>query len=317
MKKLRLGIDGPEVSALCLGTMYFGNRIDRNTSYDLLDQYAAAGGSFLDTANNYAAWVPGFEGGESEILLGQWLRDRQNREGMFIATKSGFGYAGVTPGLNAEQIEKECENSLRRLGIETIDLYYSHWDDRDISIEERMKAYENLVNKGKIRYVGASNHRAWRMEEARILCQSQNLPAYCCIQQRFTYLHPAPGVNFHPQVAANDDLIDFCRNREVTLLAYTPLLKGSYSRTDRPLPETYKSPTNDIRLATLKSVAADMGVMENQLVLAWLLQQDPPVIPVVGASNRAQLSENLAGLDIRLSVDQLEKLKCVGTVKVF
>ncbi len=317
MKKQRLGIDGPSVSAICLGTMYFGNQTDGETSYAILDDYVAAGGSFLDTANCYAAWAPGFNGGESETLLGQWLRDRHNREEMFIATKSGFGYSGVEPGLRADQIECECESSLRRLGIETIDLFYSHWDDRNSLIEERMKAYDKLVKKGKVRYIGASNHRAWRMEEARALCQSLNLPPYCCIQQRYTYLHPKPGLNFDPQVAANEDLLDFCRNKGVALLAYTPLLKGSYSRVDRPLPETYKNPTNDTRLAILKSVAVELGVTENQLVLAWLMQQDPPVIPVAGASDINQLRENLAALDLQLSVEHLEKLNLAGTVSEF
>ena len=130
MRTTPLGWTGVEVSIFCLGAMYLGTRNDAASSYRLLDQYVDAGGSFIDTANIYAHWVEGFRGGESETLLGEWMRRRGNRSRIFLATKVGFEYPGVERGLSAAQIEAECDKSLRRLGVETIDLYYAHVDDR-------------------------------------------------------------------------------------------------------------------------------------------------------------------------------------------
>ena len=123
MNKIPLGNTGLKVTAFCLGTMYFGTRTDKETSYRLLDQFVETGGSFLDTANIYARWLPGGVGGEGETLLGEWMRERKNRSRIFIATKIGFEYPGVERGLRAEQIEADCEKSLKRLGTDTIDLW--------------------------------------------------------------------------------------------------------------------------------------------------------------------------------------------------
>ena len=160
MKTVQLGNTGERVSQLCMGTMYFGTRQDEATSFALLDQYAEAGGTFLDSANIYAGWVPGFAGGESETVLGRWMAARGNRERMFVATKVGFPYADVEQGLTARLIETECEKSLRRLGVETIDLYYAHVDDRQTPLQETLEALHRLVQAGKVRYVGASNYVA-------------------------------------------------------------------------------------------------------------------------------------------------------------
>ena len=150
MRKVLLGNSGVEVSIFCLGAMYFGTRNDKETSYQLLDQYVAAGGSFIDTANIYSRWVPGFVGGESEILLGEWMRERKNRNQLFLASKVGFEYPGVTRGLKARQIEEECHKSLKRMGIATIDLYYAHVDDRNTPMEETLAAFDRLVKAGKV-----------------------------------------------------------------------------------------------------------------------------------------------------------------------
>ena len=147
MRTVALGNTGVEVSAFCLGTMYFGSRTEKRISYQLLDQYVEAGGSFLDTANTYARWVPGFKGGESETLLGEWMRERRNRSQMFVATKVGFPYPGAKGGLRARQIEVECEKSLQRLGIGAIDLYYAHVDDRNAAVEETNTYWLHLSRK--------------------------------------------------------------------------------------------------------------------------------------------------------------------------
>lgn len=308
MQTLALGSTGVEVSALCLGAMYFGTRNDLATSYQMLDEYVGAGGTFIDTANIYAHWVDGFAGGESETLLGGWLRERKNRADVFIASKVGFNYDRVPQSLNAALIEVECNKSLQRLGVETLDLYYAHVDDRATPLEETLEAFNRLVQAGKVRFVGASNYRAWRLEEARWLNEFNGWADFCCIQQRYTYLHPRPLADFAAQVAVNEDLLDYCRNSELRLLAYSSLLGGAYTRADRPLPDQYASADNEARLRMLRQVADETGATPNQIVLAWLLQSEPAVIPVMAASTHEQMQENLDALNVQLSADQLLRL---------
>lgn len=308
MRTVPLGNTGVQVSVFCLGTMYFGSSTDTTTSYQLLDQYVEAGGSFLDTANIYARWVPGYVGGESETLLGRWMRERNARSKLFLASKVGFEMPGVERGLRASQIEEECEKSLKRLGVDTIDLYYAHCDDRNTPVEETMEAFDKLVKAGKIRFIGASNFSAWRLEEARWVSQTHGWPEYCCIQQRYSYVRPKPGANFDPQVAANEDLLDYCKTRGITLLAYSPLLRGAYTRSDRPFPEQYVGPDTEARVAVLKAAAEEKRATANQIVLAWMIHSEPCVIPLVAASTTDQLRENLGALNIALGVDDMVRL---------
>jgi len=308
MKTVQLGNTGIAVSAFCLGALHFGSRDSKESSYRILDQYVEAGGSFLDSANIYARWIPGFVGGESETLLGEWMRERKNRSQMFVATKVGFEYPGVERGLRARQIEDECEKSLERLGIDTIDLYYAHVDDRNTPVEETMEAFDRLVKAGKVRLIGASNFLAWRLEEARWMSQTRDWAEYCCVQQRYSYIRPKPGASFAPQIAANDDLLDYCRVRGVTMLAYSPLLSGAYTRADRSFSEQYLGPDTDARLAALKAVAEEVNATANQVVLAWMAQSDPPVIPLVAASTTEQLQENFGALEIELDAEQMTRL---------
>lgn len=311
MHTVPLGDTGEQVSAMCLGAMYFGSRNDEESSYLLLEQYVGAGGSFIDTANVYAHWAgPGWQGGESEALLGRWMKDRGNRDWLFIASKVGFDMPGVERGLTASQIEAECDKSLKRLGTDTIDLYYAHVDDRYTPLEETLEAYARLVQAGKVRYIGASNYLAWRLEQARAISRAHGWPEFCCIQQRYTYLRPKPGASFDPQVAVNDDLLDFCdaRRDDITLLAYSVLLSGAYTRHDRPISDQYAGPDTDARLAVLRAVAAEVGVTPNQVVLAWMLHSDPVVIPLIAASRPEHLQENLDALDVTLSADQMARL---------
>lgn len=308
MRTVPLGNTGVQVSVFCLGTMYFGSSTDATTSYQLLDQYVEAGGSFLDTANIYARWVPGYVGGESETLLGRWMRERNARSKLFLASKVGFEMPGVRRGLRASQIEEECEKSLKRLGVDTIDLYYAHRDDRNTPVEETMEAFDKLVKAGKIRFIGASNFSAWRLEKARWVSQTHGWAEYCCIQQRYSYVRPKPGANFDPQVAANEDLLDYCKTRGITLLAYSPLLRGAYTRSDRPFPEQYVGPDTEARVAVLKAAAEEKRATANQIVLAWMIHSEPCVIPLVAASTTDQLRENLGALNIALGVDDMVRL---------
>ena len=313
MRTVQLGNTGVEVSAFCLGTMYFGSSTDAAISYQLLDQYVEAGGSFLDTANIYARWVPGYVGGESETLLGKWMRQRHNRSGLFLASKVGFEMPGVERGLRASQIEEECEKSLRRLGVDTIDLYYAHADDRSTPVEETMEAFHKLVKPGKVRFIGASNFLAWRLEEAGWVSRTRDWSEYCCIQQRYSYVRPKPGADFTPQIATNDDLLDYCKSRGLTLLAYSPLLRGAYTRAERPFPDQYLGPDSKARVAVLKTIAKEKDATANQIVLAWMIYSEPCVIPLVAASTAEQMRENLSSLNISLSAEDMARLNSAAS----
>jgi aryl-alcohol dehydrogenase-like predicted oxidoreductase len=312
MKSVSLGNTGIPVSALCLGAMYFGTRNDETTSYRLLDQYMDAGGSFIDTANIYAWWVDGFKGQESEALLGRWMQKRKNRSRIFLASKVGFQYGDVPLGLTRKLIEAECEKSLKLLGTERIDLYYAHVDDRSTPMEETLEAFNRLVKAGKVGVIGASNFTAWRLEEARWHSQVNGWIEYCCVQQRHTYLRPKPGASFGAQLAVNADLLDYCRNRKLTLLAYSALLSGGYTRAERSINEQYLGPDSNLRLTALRQVAQEKEATVNQVILAWMLHSDPLVLPLIAASTSEQLEENLKALEINLSAEDMQKLDQAG-----
>jgi aryl-alcohol dehydrogenase-like predicted oxidoreductase len=313
MQTQKLGHTGVDVSALCLGAMFFGTRNDAGTSRRILDGYVSAGGTFIDTANIYAWWVPGNKGGESEALLGEWMRERGNRSSLFIASKVGFGYPGVDKCLRAKEIEQECNKSLKLMGIDTIDLYYAHVDDRVTPLEETLAAFDRLVKAGKVRFVGASNYLAWRLEQAKWLSQVNGWAQFCCVQQHYTYLPLRPGTGVSPQEFANDDLRDYCRSTGMTLLAYSVLQAGAYTRADKSLAPKYISEDNNKRLAALKEVAAEIGAGVNQVIIKWMVQSSPSIIPLIAASDEIQLRENIGALDIQLSDAQMQRLNTAGT----
>lgn len=274
-----------------------------------------SGGSFLDTANNYAFWVDGYVGGESEELLGRWMEDRGNRDEIFLATKVGakplFEGGGLenAEGLSAEAITKAAEESLKRLGTDHIDLYYAHIDDRTNSLEETLEAFDGLIRSGKVRYVGCSNMAAWRIEEARNVSLANGFAEYRCVQQRHSYLRPKPGADFSPQVAVDDELLDYLEARgDFPLLAYSPLLEGAYTREDRPIPENYSGPDTDARLEALGRVARDVDATPNQVVLSWMVGKTPPTIPLISASTPAQLEENIGALEVGLGEEHTRLL---------
>ncbi len=308
MNKITLGNTGFSVSALCFGAMRLGSREDQKTSYALLDRFVQAGGNFIDTANIYAHWEEGGQGGDSEKLLGQWMADRKNRQEIFLASKVGFGYADVAGGLRADQIFEEVDKTLSRLHTDYLDLYYAHCDDHSVPLRDTMEAFEKLQLEGKVRCVGASNYAAWRLAEANCVCRQNDWQGYCCLQQRFTYLRPRHDASFHPQLAVTPDLLDYCPERKVTLVAYSPLLSGAYVREDRQIPEQYNAADNDIRMNVLRQVAQEAGATLNQVILAWMMQSTPPVIPVFSAGGLEQLDENLGACDLTLTQEQVRRL---------
>ncbi|MFF0384945.1 aldo/keto reductase [Streptomyces sp. NPDC004286] len=315
MKQRRIGGEsGLEVSALCLGAMHFGTKTDEATAFAVLDRYLEAGGTFIDTANTYAFWAG--TGEESEALLGRWLSSRGVRDQVVLATKVGAlpvpldaPWPQAAEGLSREVLTRQAEASLKRLGTDRIDVYYSHIEDRHTPLEETVTAFGDLVARGTVRLLGCSNHAAWRIEQARALARQLGVTGYTCVQQRATYLRPAPAADFGVNPHVSDELLDYVRSEpELTLLGYSTLLGGALSRADRPVPEQYDHPGTPGRLSVLGRVASELGATPNQVALAWHMHSSPSVLPILGVSSVAQLDECLAAVDLELDSHHLEQL---------
>ncbi|MBT2489842.1 aldo/keto reductase [Streptomyces sp. ISL-96] len=295
---------GTLVSRLALGAMPFGTTVDEKTSFAILDRFVDAGGTTIDTANCYSFWVPGGTGGESESLLGRWLKDRGSRDRLTIASKvgSGPGPDGQAEGLKPAVIQEQLEGTLRRLGTDHVDIYYAHREDRSTPDEETLAAFHRTVADGKTRVLGASNHTAWRLAETRALAEQRGWTPYTAVQQRYSYLQPRPKTTLPEggHVHASDELLDYVSSRGLTLFAYTSLLWGAYSRPDQPLPEHYAHPGTERRLQALAKVSDELGVTPIQAVLAWLTGGEAAVVPVIGVSSVTQLDECLAAADLEL-----------------
>jgi aryl-alcohol dehydrogenase-like predicted oxidoreductase len=312
VEKVRLGKSKLEVSALAMGTDLIGSKIDRETSYTLFDFYKEQGGTFIDTANFYSSWFPGCQGGESEATIGCWMKERRNRDEIVVSSKVGFDYPGCAGGLRATEIERECEKSLERLQTDRIDLYYAHRDDRATPIEETMEAFDRLVNAGKIRAIGASNLRLWRIVEGNVISEANGWSIYSVIEQRYTYLRPRYGADFGPQIFIAEDLKDYAHFHGIALVGYSVLLQGAYTRTDRELPAQFAGPDANARLDTLKAVANEVGRTPNQVIIAWMRQSKPSILPIIAASRIEQLKENITALELTLSSDQMQRLDTAG-----
>jgi aryl-alcohol dehydrogenase-like predicted oxidoreductase len=314
------------VSVLSLGAMLFGTAVDESTSYAILDQYVEAGGTFIDTSDNYAFWLTGTQGGESEDLLGRWRRARGIGDEVVIATKLGdrpvAAGTGLTDlasrssvdGLAPAVIRESAERSIERLGVEKLDLLYAHQDDNAVPQRDVVEAFAGLVADGSVGLLGASNFWTWRVERARNLAAAAGLPGYEVLQYQHTYLRrrtDLPGrwtVEGKPGNASGDLLSYVRANPEVTLVAYSALLRGGYTRADKPLEPDLEHPGTPARLAALHEVAKETGTTPNQVVLAWLIGGEVPVIPLISASSMAQLNESLAAVDLELTPEQRAKL---------
>ncbi|MEZ0074858.1 aldo/keto reductase [Planotetraspora sp. GP83] len=296
---------------IALGTIPFGTTVDDQTSFAILDRFVEGGGTLIDTANNYPFWLDGATGDESETTIGRWLASRGNRDQVVISTKCG-GRPTVpgdltldsAEGLSAQVLAGAAEDSLRRLGIDHIDVYWAHIEDRSVPLEETVGAFNDLVTAGKVKAVGASNHATWRLERARSLAASHGWTPYTYVQLRHSYLRPRPGVRLpeggHVQVT--EETLDYVRSEGLNLWVYTSLLSGAYA--SKPLPEQYDHPGTARRLAVLDEVASELGATRNQVVLAWLQTQD--IVPIVGVSSLAQLEELLT--DVKLDPDLRARL---------
>lgn len=319
------GEHGFEVSVLALGTMYFGTRTDEETSFAILDRYVEAGGTFLDTANNYNAWVGG-HGRDSEDVLGRWLASRGSRDRVRIATKLGAAKKdpskplSTTPptnyqGLAAEVVDREARESLRHLGIDRIDLLYGHVDDRETPIAETVAAFGKLQADGVVDLTGISNVSTWRVAAAHLEARQQRVRPYAVVQQRHSYLYPPP---VPPRTSwVNADLLDYAASGGVdgriplSVVAYSPLEQGALARDDKPLFGGADNAGSRARVRELRQVARELGATPNQVAIAWLLGGEVPVIPLVGASSVEQLDELLDAVELDLPAEVRERMDAV------
>ncbi len=310
-------MSGVGVSALCLGTMYFGTTVDEQRAFAVLDRFVEAGGTFIDTANTYSFWVPGGTGVESEQLLGRWLESRGIRDDLVLATKvgalpdpPGAAWPEHAEGLSRDVVRRQASASMQRLGTDHLDVYYAHIEDRRTPLHDTVATFAELVTDGLVRVTGLSNHAAWRVAALREVAKAEGLPGFTCVQQRHTYLRPRPGAEFGANPHISDEMLDYARTEpDLTVLGYSVLLSGAYTRDDRPLPEQYDHDDSRRRLAVLAEVAKELGATPNQVVLAWLRGGDPPVLPVLGVSSVEQLDECLGALDLVLDDELRQRLE--------
>lgn len=335
MKQVTLGKTGETVSEVCLGCMMMGTAMDEAASFETLDHFFESGGNFIDTANCYAWWIGKgkFIGDESENMLGKWMKSRKNRQDVFLATKVGGrlkdphnirGADGVPEwervtseyeGLSASVIRKGVEDSLRRLGTDYIDLYYTHVFDKTTPLEETLEALDSLVKEGKVRYIGCSNIATEQIRRANDISENKNLISYAVMQQEYSYLHPAQGLDAGIIIHGDCDMFDYAEQSGMAFLAYSPLLKGIYGDKERRASyynrHLYEDTKNKKKLELVDRLSAELGITGNQLVLAWMLCGDPQVIPLLGFSKTAQYYENIAALGITLSEEHMAKLNAL------
>jgi len=311
-----LGASGLQVSPLCLGANAFGWAADEAASFAVLDAYVEMGGNFIDTANIYSAWVPGNRGGESETIIGRWLAERDRPDDLVIATKVGMGGGPLFPkGLSRDRIRAGAEQSLERLGVDRIDLFWAHEDDADTPFEETMGAFEELINEGAVGAVAASNIPAGRLAEALRVSDTAGLARYAAVQPHFNLLDRA---------GYDRDLEDLCRAEDLGVTPYYALARGFLAgkyRPGAPLPDTPRAPgvqrdyMNDRgwnMLAGVERVAAAHDATAAQVALAWLMARPGVTSPIASATSPEQLRELAGSADLALTADECAALDAAG-----
>ncbi len=317
---MKLGNTSITISPLCLGTMYFGTKTDQIASEKVLDQFLDLGGNFIDTANNYAFWMENGVGDESETVIGKWLAKGDRRNNIVLATKCGGRPQAYTGDLNNMGIEglgyqtilSAVDQSLQRLQTDYIDLLYAHIDFMEYPIDERLRAFEELHQTGKVRAIGSSNTSAWRLEESLHRCHGHQWMSYSAVQQKYSYLRPRHQADFWVQKSINEEMIQYCGQRDLTLLAYSTLLSGLYAKDQVDLPDEYDTKDNALRLNALTQVAQELGASKNQVVLAWMMQHQPAIVPIIAASKPEQIRESMESGDLKLTTEQMETLDSAG-----
>jgi aryl-alcohol dehydrogenase-like predicted oxidoreductase len=314
MKIRRVGQTGLKVSELCLGTMTFGNQCDERASFAILDRAAAAGVNFLDTADCYPVPPTPETAGRSEQVIGKWLSGK--RDQFVLATKCRIrtGTGPNDEGLSRRHILRSVEDSLRRLGTDYIDLYQAHAPDPDTPIDESLRAFDDLVHQGKVRYIGCSNYPAWQVALAMGASERLGLARFDCVQPRYNLLYR--------EIEA--ELLPLCRDQGIGVIAYNPLaggfLSGKYQALDR-LPEGTRftlGKTGELyrerywhqsHLEAVKQLERHFAANGRSLVsvaVAWVLAQPGITSAIIGASRADQLTESLAAAHTALDDTDLE-----------
>ncbi|MCA9646568.1 MAG: aldo/keto reductase [Myxococcales bacterium] len=294
--------------------MTFGWTADREASFAIMDEYVAAGGNFFDTADIYSRWVRGHGGGESERMIGAWLKERGYREDLVIASKvRGRMWPGPAgEGLGREHIAKSCEASLKRLGVETIDLYQCHWFDETVPFDETLRAFQDLVAAGKVRHIGVSNFPPEHLREALSVAGTAGLPFIASLQPHYNLVH-------RPEFES--ELEALCLEHDVGVIPYSPLAKGfltgRYSRTSvkaasRSGVRDYLSDSAWATLDALNEIASARNVPAASVALAWLLARPGVTAPILGARTVDQLREQLPAAGLQLSAEERQRLDDVS-----
>ena len=312
MRYRNLGRTGLKVSALCLGTMQWGWTADEATSFAVMDAFAAAGGNFLDTADIYSNWIEGSHSGVSEEIIGRWVKACGNRHELVIATKArGRMWSGPNgEGLSRAHLIKACEDSLRRLQTDYIDLYQTHWFDAETPIEETLAAFDTLVQQGKVRYIGCSNHPAWRLVAALWASDKHNLVRYETLQ---------PHYNLAYRKEFEQELQEVVTQYGLVVMPYSPLasgfLTGKYHQGAVPssvragsIQKRYFTDAGWRVIDAVRQVATETDSTPTAVALAWLLAQPFMTAPIIGANSVEQLQGSLAAIAVQLSPAQLEVL---------
>ena len=301
----KLGRTGLSVAALCLGGNTFGWTTDQKASEAVLDAYMDAGGNFIDTADVYSRWAPGNKGGESETALGIWMAARRNRHAVIMATKV-CGPMGPGPndkGLSRQHIVDGVEASLKRLQTDYIDLYQAHWDDRETPLDESLRAFDDLVRAGKVRYIGSSNYVAWRLTRALWESDRGRTVRYECLQPKYNLV-------FRDEYER--ELEPLCLEQSIGVIPYSSLgsgfLSGKYRR-GGALPATaraagvqkgYMTDRGFAVLDAIDKVVERTGATPAQVALSWLAHRPGITAPIASATSVTQLKELLGGVELSL-----------------
>ncbi len=320
MDYVKLGRTGLKVSPLCMGTMQFGWSVGEDETHRIISATLESGINFIDTADIYSKWVDGNSGGVSETFIGNWMKKNQiPRDQIVLATKvrGEMGKGPNDQGLSRVHIMNGVEASLRRLQTDYIDLYQSHWTDEDTPIEETLRAFDDLVKQGKVRYVGASNYSAWELMQALWTSGKYNLARYDCIQPHYNLIHRD---EFERELHA------VCKAYQIAVIPYSPLaggfLTGKY-RKNQSLPESRRAEgrkrsmtdKNFALVDAMEVIALRYQGTISQVALAWMLADPVITSPIIGATSIEQLNENLGALTMKLAAEDLDVLNSMTAWK--
>jgi len=310
MNRRKLGSTGFDVAPLAFGGNVFGWTVDEPTSFRLLDAFVDAGFNLIDTADSYSRWVTGHQGGESETIIGRWIAARGHHDDVVVATKVGSDMGLGRRCLRKDYIIGAVEGSLRRLQVDAIDLYQSHWDDETTRLDETLDAYATLLAQGKVKAIGASNLSAERLQQALAVSASSNLPRYLTLQ---------PPYNLYDRATFEGPLAALCIREGIGVISYFALAAGFLTGKYRSEADFTKSARGggmakylDGRglriLDALDRVAADRGATPAQVALAWLIGRPGLTAPIASATSVEQLAELVAATRLVLHADDVRAL---------